>query len=89
MSVLLVAFELARPGRNSDAVIARIKEYGHWARVNASTYLVCTDRTSIQVRDWVLQAMTNKDKVYVTVVAHEAAWFGHPDLFSNWVRQHQ
>ena len=87
--VLIVAFELARPGQNSETLVARIKAYGQWARLGASTYLIQTQHLPVDVRAYLQEALFPNDKLYVSLVGYSAAWVGYPEAFSTWVRQRQ
>ena len=45
MPVRLITYDLNKPGQNHSKVLARIKEYGSWAKLSESSYAVETNET--------------------------------------------
>lgn len=84
--VLIISYELTNPGRNSEPLIQQIKTLGGWARLSASTYLVLTENTPVQVRDYLGQTMDKSDKLYVGAAPAPSAWKGLPDAVGEWIR---
>jgi len=93
--ILIVAFELVDPAHNQLAVVNKIRNYGDWARVTETTYLVNTNHSPRQVRDWIATALTDGDAIYVSRLSSSAetsqasAWLGFPEILTNWIRERQ
>ena len=54
MSSKIIEYDLRQPGRDYDALYKAIQNYGTWAHVTESTWLIKTDETCAQVRDKLL-----------------------------------
>ena len=86
MSIMIVTYDLMNPGQNYEALLKRIREYQKWAKLGYSTFLIATEQTPVQVRDYLGQAIDRYDKLYVGVAVAPAAWQGMTDEVSNWIR---
>jgi hypothetical protein len=87
--ILIVAFELVDPRHNQLAVVNKIRNYGDWARVTDTTYLVNTTHSPQQVRNWIATALVEGDTIYVSRLGRTSAWLGFPEILSNWIRERQ
>ena len=87
--VLIISYDLTNPGRNYEPLIKRIKELGPWARLGGSAYLVLTQYTVVQVRDYLWHVMDKSDKIYVGISLPPSAWAGMPNDVSEWIRNNQ
>jgi hypothetical protein len=87
--ILIVAFELVDLAHNQLAVVNKIRNYGDWARVTETTYLVNTPHSPQQVRNWIATALVEGDTIYVSRLARTSAWLGFPEILSNWIRERQ
>lgn len=87
--VLIISYDLTKPGQNYEPLIQRIKSLGPWARLGGSAYLVLTDNSVVQVRDYLLQAMSGSDPIYVGISPPPSAWSGMPDDVSKWILNNQ
>jgi hypothetical protein len=74
------------PGQNYEQLLHVIKTYGSWARLGGSAYLINTEATPAQVRDYLRQALDRNDKLYVGVSTAPSAWTGLPDQVSKWIQ---
>jgi hypothetical protein len=80
MSVYQIDYDL-RKQRNYDALYDRIKSYGSWCRPLESTWVISTNRSAAQVRDYLKGAMDADDGILVTRLSGEAAWSNvEPDV---------
>jgi hypothetical protein len=74
---LIVTYDLVGKDDTSDnykKLIARIKEYPNWARVELSTWIVRTEKQSKAVRDDLRSYMHEKDRLFVAKLTGQAAW---------------
>lgn len=87
--VLIVSYDLVNPGQNYEALLKRIKSYPSWARLGGSAYLILTDATPAQVRDYLGSVVDQNDKLYVGASPAPSAWRGLPEDVSNWIQANQ
>ena len=87
--ILVIYFDLAIPGRNSENLIQRIKAYESWARLGNSAYLILTAKTATEVRDNLGQVLEADDRIFVGVAPRPSAWKGLPPVVANWIIANQ
>lgn len=87
--VLIISYDLTSPSQHYEPLIQRIKNLGSWARLGGSAYLVLTEHTVVQVRDYLKQAIGGSDKIYVGVAPAPAAWAGMPNDVGKWILANQ
>lgn len=72
---LHISYDLNVPGQNYEAVIAKIKTLGAWAKIHKSFWYVKSSMSATQARDAVWSVMDASDTVYVVdATNNEAAW---------------
>lgn len=75
MNNLHVSYDLNSPGQNYEAVIARIKQLGSWAKVHKSFWYVKSTYTAEQAVSHINEVMDGNDQVYVVdATNNHAAW---------------
>jgi len=75
MPCYLITYDVNRGTRRDyDELYAAIKEYGTWARVTESTWLVVTDDRATEVRDHLLSFMDDRDRLFVLKSGVAGAW---------------
>jgi len=75
MKVYQISYDL-RNERNYQALYERIKGYKLWCRPLESTWVVATDNSATQVRDYLVGTLDQDDGILVTRLRGEAAWYG-------------
>ncbi len=86
MAVYIVTYDLKEPGQRYDDLIAKIKNYGSWAKLGYSCFLINTNDNAVQVRDNLKLALDPNDKIYVGQATTPAAWSNMPEDVSNWIK---
>lgn len=84
--VLIITYELTSPWMNSEQLVQRIKKLGGWARLSSSSYLVLTEHTPVQVRDYLAEVIGQSDQLYVGAAPSPSAWKGLPNDVGEWIR---
>ena len=74
--VLFVSYDLVHPGQNYQRLLGLIKSYQSWARLGGSAYLILTDASPVQVRDYLTTALDENDKLFVGAAPTPSAWRG-------------
>lgn len=86
MKLYQIDYDL-RKQRDYAALYERIRQYGTYCRVLESSWVISTNQTAAQVRDYLAQAMDKDDGLLVTLLANEAAWQGLTTEAGNWLKQ--
>lgn len=58
----------------------------HWRRLT-TTWIVETDWSAAQVRDWLAPMLDSDDELLVVVLTGEAAWSGIDERGSEWLKK--
>ncbi|HZE58300.1 MAG TPA: CRISPR-associated protein Cas2 [Chthoniobacterales bacterium] len=72
---LHISYDLHKPEKNYEAVIAKIKTLGNWAKVHYSYWYVNSGYTARQACDAVWSVMDADDSLYVVDATNNAAWW--------------
>lgn len=85
MSVLLVTYDLKKPGRDYTDLLTTIKSYS-WAMLSESSYAIRTDRTPEQVYNLLANHLDENDHIYV--VNLKAPFWGYgPEVVNEWLAE--
>jgi hypothetical protein len=87
MPVLLITYDLYRPGQNYPRLIKAIKEYP-WARLSETSYAIATSATPQTVFEKLRPYVSDSTNLYVLMLAKTYAGFG-PEAVNDWLEQHQ
>jgi hypothetical protein len=86
---LHISYDLHKPDKNYEAVIAKIKTLGNWAKIHYSYWYVNSSYTAAEARDAVWDAMDSDDSLYVVDATNNvAAWQNISDEASAFIRDH-
>lgn len=87
MATILLGYDLNKAGQNYSGLIAGIKETFpiYWHCLD-STWIIKTDWTPAQVRDWLWARMDANDEVFVVdITGKAAAWAGFTGTCQSWL----
>ena len=85
MSVYQINYDL-RKQKDYSSLIERIQSYGTWCHPLESVWIIVTNQTAAQVRDYLATVMDNDDGILVTRLQGEAAWYGLSNEVSQWIQ---
>ncbi len=86
MKTYMIGYDLDRPGQDYPELIEAIKNYGWWWHHLDSTWIIRTDSSAAQIRDYLQQFIDPNDELLVARLSGEAAWRGIPERGSKWLR---
>jgi hypothetical protein len=87
MPVYMVGYDLNNPGKDYGELIAAIKGYGTWWHHLDSTWLIVTEQTTTEVRDYVKQFMDQNDELLVTKLSGAWATANIPKSGNDWLQK--
>jgi len=85
MAVVLVTYDLNRPGQNYDQLIGFIKQHA-WARLSESSYAIETFDTPQSIFNKIATTIDPGDNVYVVTLS-SPYWGRGPQAVNDWLRQ--
>lgn len=74
MNSYIISYDLMTPGKDYSYLISAIKEYGTYAHILESVWVVKSSNNSSSIRDNLSQHMDSNDKLFVARLTGEAAW---------------
>jgi len=83
MAVLLVSYDLNKPGQKHSALLKDIKEYP-WARLSESSYAIKTSSTASTIYNSLKKHIDNSDNLYIINIKKPYDGFGSKDVI-NWL----
>jgi hypothetical protein len=87
MNKFVIGYDLLKPGQDYTSLFAAIKSVGsNWWHCLDSTWIAITNRTAMQVRDYLPPYMDANDELLVISCTSSAAWRGFDDQNSNWLK---
>ena len=87
MALCAINYDLTKPGQNYENLIEAIKAYPNWAHVLKSSWLVVSNSTATQIANDLLKHIDANDKLLVTRITNDVAWYGLDDEVSAWLKQ--
>jgi hypothetical protein len=85
MPTYMVGYDLNAPGKDYSDLIEAIRGYDNWWHHLDSTWIIVTNQTHIQIRDYLAQFIDENDEMLVAKLAGLAAWRGFNTRGSNWL----
>jgi hypothetical protein len=86
MNVLLVTYDLHKPGQDYSDVLKVIKSFP-WARLSESSYAIATDKSPDSVFTAIKPYLDANDNVYIINLKRPHSGFGPKDV-NAWLDQH-
>ena len=83
MKTYLIGYDLNKQGQNYEVLIEKIKAIGSWWHCLDSTWIVKSDYSAVQIRDFLKQFIDANDELLVVLLSGEAAWTGFSDECSQ------
>ena len=85
MPAYVINYDLRKPGRNYDALYAKLKSYSKWGKVTESCWVVVTEKSAVTVRDELKSVIDTNDRLFVVKSGTEAAW-RHSICDNDWLK---
>lgn len=85
MKVYQISYDL-RKQRNYNVLYERIRSYKTFCHDLESSWVIVTDQSAAQIRDYLAQAMDTDDGLLVARLQGESAWQGLGDELSQWLK---
>jgi hypothetical protein len=86
MAAYIVTYDLMKQGQNYTCITKKLEAYPvHW-HMQGSVWIIETAQSAAQVRDGLIPCLDANDKLMVARLSGEAAWYGHNDHNSQWLK---
>lgn len=86
MDSILIGYDLNKLGQDYDTLIEKIKSIGAWWHCLDSTWIVKSNYSCEQIRDFLKQFIDTNDELLVVKLAGVGAWNGFSKECSDWLR---
>lgn len=74
MNSYIISYDLIAPNKDYSSLTSAIKDYGTYAHIVESVWIVKSSSSSSEIRDNLKSYMDSDDKLFVAKLACEAAW---------------
>ena len=81
----LITYDLSNPGQKYEVLLKRIKSYPTWARLGGSAYIIISNQSPVQIRDYLRSVLDWNDKIFVGAIRSPAAWYNLGDEVAQWL----
>lgn len=86
MPAYIISYDLRQPEQNLENLTAKLSAYPvHWP-LQPSIWIVSSRKTATEIRDDLLPCINADDSLFVGKLSGQAAWRGHPEKFSKWIK---
>lgn len=88
MAKILFGYDLNAPGKDYSTLIPAIQaQFPNYWHCLDSTWIVATDWSPVQVRDWLLARVDRNDEIFaVDITGKPAAWAGFTGVCQDWLK---
>lgn len=87
MAVFCITFSLQNKFRNYDDFYEGMKSSGTWWHQHDNVWFISSSNSAEHIRDYLLQFIDNKDKLFVFEVGRKWAAVGHKQTEYDWVNK--
>ena len=85
--LLLISYDLRKPGRDYSSLHQAIKNVGNWWHCLESVWIVETSRAAIVVRDELMRHMDTNDKLAVLRTAGDWGTYNLDKDCNQWLQE--
>lgn len=82
----IICYDLCQPNRDYESLYRALKSFSQWGRLTESTWAVISSKSSIDIRDFLMQYMDEDDRLLVVLSGRRAAWT-RVIASNDWVRE--
>ena len=86
MIAFLITYDLHRPAQNYPKIEEAIHKLGTWCHLQQSVWIVKTDSSSENLRDYLMDYIDSDDALFVTELRGISAWTGVSLSNFNWLQ---
>ncbi|MCW3096514.1 MAG: SinR family protein [Chthonomonadaceae bacterium] len=86
MITYMIGYDLNRPGQDYKDLFVAIQKFENWWHCLASTWIITTTSTAVQVREYLAPYLDAIDKLLVARLSADAAWQGFDEKCSSWLK---
>ena len=74
MNKIIVTYDLCGANKNYDGLIGRLERFPKYLKLNKSSWLIKTRKSSAEVRDELRNYIDSNDMLFVANLTGESAW---------------
>lgn len=86
MNTYLITYDLNSPGQKYECISKKIKDSYSWWKCLNNIFIIKSDNSSSQIRDFLKPCIDSNDKLIVLKLSGEGAWKGFDEKCSNWLK---
>ena len=83
MAVLLITYDLNKPGKDYNGLLGAIRSYGY-AKLSESSYAIKTEKSAQTIFSYLKQFIDDNDNMYIINLKKPYAGYG-PKAVNDWL----
>lgn len=83
----LISYDLRNPDRNYEELYSGIKSFGYWWHQSGSVWMLVSDKSSTDVRNYLSQYIDKNDKLFVAQIINNWAGIGFKKEEYDWLHK--
>jgi len=88
MKTYIISYDLLKPGQDYSDLIQAIKDIsGYWAKPLESFWIIKSDLSAVEIRDYLKGYMDQNDKVFVSTVGSTWAGWNLGQKVYDWLKE--
>lgn len=86
MKSFVISYDLIGPNRNYDSLYEAIRNYGSYAKVTESLWIISSNSNSASIRDNLKSVLDENDKLIVLELQGNWATSNIPNKVNEWLK---
>lgn len=82
----IISYDLCQPNRDYVTFYNALKSFPIWGRLTESTWAVVSNKTCVEIRDYLMTFIDDDDRLIVVLGGKSAAWV-RVIADNNWVKE--
>ena len=84
--VFIVTYDLKKPDRDYEDLVKGLKSFGTWWHQTGSAWLIVTNKSTLEVRDYLKQFIDSNDQLFVAQLQKNWAASGFTSKEYDWLK---
>ena len=87
MNSYCISYDLCSPHRDYSSLYDAIRDYGTYAKITESFWIVRSSGTSTTIRDNLSTHIDSNDKLFIAKLSGESAWSNLNEGTTKWLKK--
>lgn len=70
----IISYDLCQPNQDYSKLYQALRSFPNWGKLTESTWAVVSEKTAVEIRDFLYPYIDNNDRLIVVLGGRSAAW---------------